>query len=71
MNSSNRSVKRAIRSRRSSKPKLILGRVSAIEGVSGDGSVGRILLVERAGSKTAVIFEGDEYSQEVIESFRR
>lgn len=70
MNSSNRSVKRAIRSRRSSKPKSILGRVSAIEG-SGEGSVGRILLVERAGSKTAVIFEDDECNSEVIGAFRR
>ena len=51
MNSSKRSVKRAIRSRRSSKPKVMAGRVSAIDGASAVESGGRMALVERDGSK--------------------
>ena len=51
MNSSNRSVKRAMRSRRSSKPKAMAGRVSAIEGASAVDSGARMALVEREGSK--------------------
>ena len=51
MKSSNRSVKRAIRSRRSSKPKLMAGRLSAIEVASAVESGGRMALVERDGSK--------------------
>ena len=51
MNSSNRSVKRAIRSRRSSKPKLMAGRLSAIEVASAVESGARKALVERDGSK--------------------
>ena len=51
MKSSNRSVKRAIRSRRSSKPKVIAGRVSAIEGASAVESGARMALVDRDGSK--------------------
>ena len=50
MNSSNRSVKRAIRSRKSSKPKVMAGRVSAIEGASAVESGARMALVERDGS---------------------
>ena len=55
MNSSNRSVKRAIRSRRSSNPKLIFGRLSAIEGASADEKGGRIALVDREGSNMVAI----------------
>ena len=55
MNSSNRSVKRAIRSRRSSKPKLMFGRLSAIEGASADERGGRIALVDREGSNMVAI----------------
>lgn len=51
MKSSNRSVKRAMRSRRSSKPKVMAGRVSAIEGASAVQSGTRMALVERDGSK--------------------
>lgn len=51
MNSSNRSVKRAIRSRKSSKPKVMAGRLSAIDGASAVESGARIALVERDGSK--------------------
>ena len=51
MKSSNRSVKRAMRSRRSSKPKVMAGRVSAIEGASVVQSGMRMALVERDGSK--------------------
>lgn len=51
MNSSNRSVKRAMRSRRSSKPKVMAGRLSAIEDASAVESGARIALVEREGSK--------------------
>ena len=50
MKSSNRSVKRAMRSLRSSKPKLMLGRVSAIEGALAEERGGRMVLVETAGS---------------------
>ena len=56
MNSSNRSVKRAMRSRRSSKPKAMAGRVSAIEGASAVDSGARMALVEREGSKRVDIF---------------
>ena len=51
MKSSNRSVKRAIRSRRSSKPKLIAGKLSAIEGASAVESGARMALVDSEGSK--------------------
>ena len=51
MKSSNRSVKRAMHSRRSSKPKVMAGRVSAIEGASAVPSGTRMALVERDGSK--------------------
>ena len=51
MNSSNRSVKRAMRSRRSSKPKAMAGRVSAIEGASAVERGARMALVERDDSK--------------------
>lgn len=56
MNSSNRSVKRAIRSRRSSKPKLIAGKLSAIEGASAEESGARMALVESDGSKRVDMF---------------
>lgn len=55
MNSSKRSVKRAMRSRKSSKPKLMFGSESAIEGASADERGGRIALVEREGSKMVAI----------------
>ena len=51
MKSSNRSVKCAIRSRRSSKPKVMAGRVSAIEGAAAVESGARMALVDRDGSK--------------------
>ena len=51
MKSSNRSVKRAMRSRRSSKPKLMAGRLSAIEVASAVESGARMALVESDGSK--------------------
>ena len=51
MNSSNRSVKRAMRSRRSSKPKVMAGRLSAIEEASAMERGARMALVEREGSK--------------------
>jgi len=53
--SSKRSVKRAMRSRRSSKPKLMFGRESAIEGASARG--GRMVLVDKEGSKGVDIVE--------------
>ena len=55
MNSSNRSVKRAMRSRSSSKPKFMLGRESAIEGAVAEVRGGRRALVEREGSKRVAI----------------
>lgn len=55
MNSSKRSVKRAMRSRRSSKPKVMAGRLSAIEGASAVESGARMALVERGGSKRVAI----------------
>ena len=51
MKSSKRSVKRAMRSRRSSKPKVMAGKLSAIEGASAVESGARMALVERDGSK--------------------
>lgn len=51
MKSSKRSVKHAIRSRKSSKPKLMAGRLSAIEVASAVENGGRMALVERDGSK--------------------
>ena len=56
MKSSKRSVKRAIRSRRSSKPKVTAGKLSAIEGASAVESGVRMALVERDGSKRVDIF---------------
>lgn len=58
MKSSNRSVKRAMRSRSSSKPKLMLGRVSAIEGTLAEESGARIVLEEMVGSNIAVMIDG-------------
>jgi hypothetical protein len=52
---SNLTVNFAMRSRSSSKPKLILGRESAIDGASAEESGGRIALVESEGSKTVDI----------------
>ena len=51
MKSSNRSVKRAMRSRKSSKPKVMAGRLSAIEGASAVESGARMALVDKDGSK--------------------
>ena len=51
MKASNLTVNFAIRSRNSSKPKLMLGSESAIEGASAEERGGRIALVERDGSK--------------------
>ncbi len=56
MKSSNLSVKRAIRSRRSSKPKLMAGRLSAIEGASAVESGARMALVESDDSNSVDIF---------------
>jgi hypothetical protein len=50
MKASNLTVNFAIRSRNSSKPKLIDGRESAMEGASVEESGARIVLVEREGS---------------------
>lgn len=55
MNSSNRSVKRAMRSRRSSNPKVMAGRLSAIVDASAVESGARMALVERDGSKSVDI----------------
>lgn len=51
MKVSNFTVNFAILSRSSSKPKLMLGSESAIEGASAEESGGRIVLVESEGSK--------------------
>ena len=50
MNASNLTVNFAMRSRNSSKPKLIDGRESAMEGASVEENGARIVLVEREGS---------------------
>lgn len=50
MKVSNLSVKRAMRSRRSSKPKLMLGSESAIEGASAVSNEGRNAFVDAEGS---------------------
>jgi len=55
MNASNLTVNFAIRSRNSSKPKLIEGSESAIEGASVDDSGGRIALMGSGGSKASDI----------------
>ena len=56
MKMSNRVVKDAIRERRSSKPKLMLGRVSAIEGADAEEKGGRVEReVEKDGSKSVAI----------------
>lgn len=57
MKLSNRLVNCAMRFRRSSKPKFILGRVSAIEGALAEERGGRMALVEREGSNMVVISE--------------
>ena len=62
MNSSKRSVNRAMRSRRSSKPKLMVGRESAIEGASTDESGGRMALAESEGSNKVAIVSNLEAS---------
>jgi len=61
MNSSKRSVNRAIRSRRSSKPKFMLGSESAIEGALTEWRGGRIVLVEREGSNKVAIVESEMF----------
>ena len=55
MKSSKRWVKRAMRSRSSSKPKFMDGRESAIEGALLEERGARIVLVEREGSKRVAI----------------
>jgi hypothetical protein len=55
MKVSNLTVNFAIRSRSSSKPKLILGNESAIEGASAVESGGRIVLVGSEGSNAVDI----------------
>ena len=50
MNSSKRVVNLAMRSRNSSKPKLMLGSESAIEGASADAKGARSVLLEADGS---------------------
>ena len=50
MKASNLAVNWAMRLRKSSNPKLILGSESAIDGANADDSGGRIPLVERDGS---------------------
>ena len=57
MKSSNRSVKRAMRSRRSSKPKLILGRESAIDGASAEERGGCEMLAESEDSNIVAIMK--------------
>ena len=58
MNSSNRSVKLAMRWRRSSKPKSMLGSESAIDGAAADKG-GRIMLDDREGSNNvAMVLDG-------------
>lgn len=47
----------AILLRRSSKPKFMLGRESAIDGASVEASGGRMALVESDGSKEDIFFE--------------
>ena len=55
MKLSNLTVNFAILSRNSSKPKLILGRESAIEGASAEESGGRIALFESDDSNNVAI----------------
>jgi len=55
MKSSNLRVNLVIRSRKSSKPKLTLGRVSAIDGASAEAKGGRIALAESEDSKIVVM----------------
>jgi hypothetical protein len=63
MKLSNFTVNFAMRSRSSSKPKLILGRDSAIEGAFADVNGGFIALVESDGSNTLpILFASEELS---------
>lgn len=55
MNASNLAVNCAMRFRRSSNPKLIFGRESAIDGACADDSGGRMPLVESDGSNEAIV----------------
>jgi hypothetical protein len=55
MKASNFAVNCAILLRRSSKPKFMLGRESAIDGASVDASGGRMALVESDGSKEDIL----------------
>lgn len=58
---SKRSVKAAMRARRSSKPKFIGGRESAIEGAEAVWRGARIALVERESSNIVdIVVEGDD-----------
>ena len=66
MKSSKRSVKRAIRSRRSSKPKVMAGRLSAIEGACEVGSGARMALVEREGSNRVDIVDGESWPADLV-----
>ena len=58
MKASNLTVNFVMRSRNSSKPKLILGKESAIEGASAEERGGRIALVESDGSNSVDILRG-------------
>lgn len=55
MKSSNRSVNADIRARRSSKPKLMAGSVSAMDGALAVERGGRMADVESEGSKSVAI----------------
>ena len=57
MNVSNLTVNLAMRSRNSSKPKLMLGSESAIEGAFAEDRGGRIVLVESDGSNIVDILD--------------
>lgn len=59
MKVSKRTVNAAMRLRRSSKPKVMLGRESAMEGAVAEERGGRMALVEREGSKVVAIVCGD------------
>lgn len=56
MKVSNLTVNLAMRSRSSSKPKLMFGRESAIEGAFAEASGARIVLVESEGSNIVDMF---------------
>lgn len=65
---SNFAVNCAIRLRKSSKPKLRLGRESAMEGASADANGGRMALVDSDGSKDDIL--GKRIKYEAVESIQ-